>query len=96
MNEKTVNKECTRDPDLWWSRRSTGTKILLVIVFAIAGAALLALFGLVIMKLWNALMPELFGLKTITYWQGWGLFLLSCIFFRHGTGGHNRAEKRCS
>ncbi len=64
------------------------------IVFAAAGIALLGLFGLVIMKLWNTLMPELFGLKAISYWQGWGLFLLSCIFFRRLGGGHNRTERR--
>lgn len=85
-------REC--DPDLWWGRRPVGIKILLGFVFTVAGIALIGLFGLVIMKLWNTLMPELFGLKTITYWQGWGLFLLSCIFFRRFGGGHGRTERR--
>lgn len=87
-----TQREC--DPDLWWGRRPVGIKILLGFVFTVAGIALIGLFGLVIMKLWNTLMPELFGLKTITYWQGWGLFLLSCIFFRRLGGGHGRAERR--
>ena len=33
------------------------------------------------MGLWNALMPSLFALRAITYWQALGLFLLSKILF---------------
>ena len=36
------------------------------------------------MLLWNWLMPDLFGLKEITYWQGWGLVLLSHLLFKTG------------
>ncbi|HKA37581.1 MAG TPA: hypothetical protein VKH43_12230 [Thermoanaerobaculia bacterium] len=32
--------------------------------------------------LWNGLMPEIFGLRTITYWQALGLIVLSWILFR--------------
>ena len=40
------------------------------------------------MLLWNWLMPEIFGLKTLTYWQAWGMLALSCILFgRIGGGG---------
>jgi len=39
--------------------------------------AFLFAFGLVVRLLWNWLMPELFGLKTITYFQAVGLLLLS-------------------
>ncbi len=31
--------------------------------------------------LWNGLMPEIFGLRTITYWQALGLMVLSWILF---------------
>lgn len=31
--------------------------------------------------LWNWLMPELFGLKTITFLQSWGLFLMANLLF---------------
>ena len=34
------------------------------------------------MLLWNWLMPEIFGLKELTYWQAWGLMILSCILFK--------------
>ena len=48
-------------------------------------------FGFVVRALWNGLMPVLFGLHTITFWQALGLFLLSKILFggfhRGGHGG---------
>jgi high-affinity Fe2+/Pb2+ permease len=40
------------------------------------------IFGWVVMLLWNWLMPELFNLPEISYWQGWGLVLLAHILFK--------------
>ena len=44
-----------------------------------------ALFGLVLglplMLLWNCLMPDLFGLQEISFWQAVGLNFLSGILF---------------
>ena len=51
-----------------------------------------ALFGLIVMTLWNWLMPALFGLKVVTYWQAIGLVILSKILFggfRGGPGGRH-------
>jgi hypothetical protein len=51
-----------------------------------------ALFGLIVMTLWNWLMPALFGLKMVTYWQAIGLVILSKILFggfRGGPGGRH-------
>src|SRR5690242_13136091 len=45
-----------------------------------------ALFGLVVMHLWNWLMPALFGLHLVTYWQAVGLLILSWILFRGPRG----------
>ncbi len=54
--------------------------ILLPIVF------ILAMSGIVLL-LWNWLMPVIFGLKTISYIQALGLFILSRILFgRFGFG----------
>ena len=53
------------------------------------GIAMLILFFLVIgllQFLWNKLMPEIFGLKTIDYWQALGLFVLSKLLFGRGFG----------
>jgi hypothetical protein len=64
-----------------------------LVVGGVALAALVAfLFGLLVMALWNWLMPELFGLKTLSYWQAWGLVLLAHILFK--AGGHGPAHGR--
>jgi hypothetical protein len=74
--------------DDWWEDRSIPQKVLVVIGFVILGGGLLFLFGYVVMLLWNWLMPDIFGLKTLTYWKAWGLLALSCILFgRIGGGG---------
>lgn len=46
-------------------------------------AAVMALvFGVVVMLLWNWLMPVIFNLPIISFWQAWGLVLLSHILFK--------------
>ena len=40
------------------------------------------ILGLPVMWLWNWIMPELFYLDTITFWQAVGLNLLSSILFK--------------
>lgn len=58
------------------------------IIWGIGGmifAAMIALlFGWVLMLLWNWLMPAIFNLPVISYWQGWGLVLLSHLLFKGG------------
>ncbi len=68
--------------DEWWAERTLPQKVLLVIGFAILGAGLLFLLGWIVMLLWNWLMPDIFGLKRLTYWQAWGLLILSTILFK--------------
>jgi hypothetical protein len=50
-------------------------------------------FGFITRELWNWLMPTIFGLHTITFWQAIGLFLLSKLIFGgfhgHHGGGRN-------
>ena len=41
----------------------------------------LGVLSLVLMLLWNSLMPAIFGLTTITYLQALGLLILSKIIF---------------
>ena len=40
------------------------------------------LFAIPTLLLWNWLMPILFGLKTITLFQAWGVNLLASILFK--------------
>jgi len=66
----------------------------LVVLFA-------ALFGFIVMWLWNWLTPALFGWRPIGYWQAWGIIVLCKILFggfRGGSGdGHwrHRMLERC-
>jgi len=41
--------------------------------------ALFALFSFIVMRLWNWLMPALFGWRLITFWQAVGVLILSRI-----------------
>ncbi|MGB7760015.1 MAG: hypothetical protein WBL61_09310 [Bryobacteraceae bacterium] len=58
----------------------------------------IAILGEVVMHLWNWLLPMLFGLRQITFWQGLGLLLLCRMLFggfgSHGSdGSHRRWQK---
>jgi hypothetical protein len=66
-------------------------RMLRVLRFVVIGILALGVFGLVVMSLWNWLMPALFGLRTITFWQAWGVLILSRILFGSLHGGrHDR------
>jgi hypothetical protein len=47
----------------------------ILIMIVIAG------FGQAVLQLWNWLMPELFGLRPLRFWQAVGLMGLSWILF---------------
>ena len=80
--------------DAWWEERSLSQKILLGIGFGILGIGLLALFGFFVMLLWNWLMPEIFGLKQLNYWQAWGLLVLCWILFKSWSFGDSNSSDR--
>lgn len=73
-------------------------KILFMIIF---GILMIFLMGFVVMWLWNWLMPDIFGLTTIGYWQAFGILALAKIFFgfgnhsssKHGGKKHKRHKK---
>jgi hypothetical protein len=62
-------------------KRGAGFWIKRAIFIPIAIAAGVTLFGFVVMHLWNWLMPMIFGLGIITFWQALGLLILSKILF---------------
>ena len=62
-----------------------------IILGVLIAAVIAVVVGALVMVLWNWLMPEIFGLGTITYWQGFGLVLLLRLliggFGEHGSKG---------
>jgi hypothetical protein len=78
-------------------------KMVLIAPLAIlAIVAFIAIGGEIVMKLWNWLLPPLFGWRQITFWQALGILVLCRILFggfgRHGSGGSNfrrRMKGRC-
>jgi hypothetical protein len=58
--------------------------------FVLLAAVFLAVLSFVVMQLWNWLMPELFGLHALNYWQALGLLLLAKILFGGFRGGGAR------
>jgi Ca2+/H+ antiporter, TMEM165/GDT1 family len=66
MNLKRARKK-------FWIKRA--------IFFPIALAAGLIIFGSVVMYLWNAVLPGVLGVHTITFLQAIGILILSKILF---------------
>jgi hypothetical protein len=60
------------------------------IKFRFAGIGMMlvtcAVFGVVVMLLWNALMTQIFALPVLNYWQAAGLLILARLLFG-GLGG---------
>jgi hypothetical protein len=72
-------------PRQGWFTPHRGLNVLRIIGMTIIGVAFAALFalafGFLVMVLWNWLMPALFGLKAITYWQAFGIVVLAKLLF---------------
>jgi hypothetical protein len=58
--------------------------------FVAMAIVILALLSYVVMRLWNWLMPELFSLHVLNYWQALGLLVLSKILLGGLRGGGAR------
>jgi hypothetical protein len=59
-------------------RRNRFARAARFILFAVVGTFVLSF---VIMSLWNWLMPALFALRLISFWQAFGLLVLSKLLF---------------
>ncbi|MEO0572493.1 MAG: hypothetical protein AAF039_12370 [Bacteroidota bacterium] len=71
------------------------TKAVKILFFALFIIAMLFLVGYIVMLLWNWLMPELFGLSAISYWQAFGILILAKIIFGFGGGnGPGKSHKK--
>ena len=58
--------------------------------FPLIPIAAALLFGLIVMLLWNSILPQVLNVSALTYWQAVGLLVLCRIlfgsFFRGGPG----------
>ncbi len=78
-------------------KRNRFLKVLKFAAFAIAGVAAA---GFLVMSLWNVLIPGIFAVRAINFWQALGLLILSRILFGgfrpygRGSGSHWRRRMR--
>lgn len=84
--------ENTEFGDRAYKHRMGFRKKIIFIPFLVIGG--MALFSYIVMLLWNALIPDIFHLGVITFWQAAGLLLLSKLLFGFGPGGRGGAWKR--
>lgn len=71
---------------MFWIKRA-----FLIPIAVVAGVFIL---GTVVMYLWNSILPGVFGIGAITFWQAIGILALSKILFGGCMGGH-RVHKCC-
>jgi hypothetical protein len=63
-----------------------------VLVFIAGALVLCVIVGLPVMYLWNWLIPDLFGIREIRFWEAVGLTLLF-EFMLPGSGGGPSGKK---
>lgn len=75
--------------------KSPGEIIGMIIFGAVFITGLAILFGFIIMWLWNWLMPMIFGLTTLNFWQAVGVFILAKILLGGcNFGGDESSSKK--
>jgi hypothetical protein len=80
-----------------WEKAPKWIKRLIIGIFISAGIVLLGLIlGNVIQWIWNALMPGIFNLPEITYWQAVGIFIFARIIFGCSFGSDNNKKDKPS
>ena len=72
-------------------------RFLRILKIALFGTLAVAAVSFLVMGLWNALMPDIFAVRAITFWQALGLLVLSKLLFggfRPHAGGGRRWRSR--
>ena len=69
-----------------------GYLICVIIAAAIVAIGLDFILAVPIMYLWNWLMPKIFGLCEIGYWQAFGLYLLISMLFGRFNANTNKND----
>lgn len=50
--------------------------------FLVVGTGLFIGIGQLVVWLWRVTLSDIFGIKAISFWQAWGIILLSQILFK--------------
>lgn len=82
-----------KNGNYWHCRYNTWQCIGFAVLAVVGFAALVLLFGLAIMWLWNTIASPVFGLGVLTYWQAVGLAVLARLLFGAGRGWHHRGYR---
>lgn len=77
------NTECNNPFHRKFSWMRKPIFIPIAIIFAVA------VFGYSVMFLWNAILPSVLGVATVTFWQAVGILVLSKILFGGFHHGHH-------
>ncbi|MDD4108608.1 MAG: hypothetical protein PHH93_07810 [Prolixibacteraceae bacterium] len=67
----------------WFQKMSMGIGVSILAIAIIAVVSLVAAIPTYL--LWNWLMPTIFGIKTVTFFQAWGLSFLAGILFKNSS-----------
>ena len=75
-----------------------GTRVIKGVIIALVAAAFFALVVFTLMYCWNYVMPDVFGLPMITFWQALAMLVVARILFwtgwrRGGWGYQGRWQK---
>lgn len=88
MDKDEIGREIAREISHGIAKR-----IAIGIAFFIAFLLFIFFGGLVVQWLWNWLVPDIFALRRITFWEALGLLTLSRILFGgFGRGGSSHAN----
>ena len=71
----------------WLEKLAIGIGIGVLAIIIIAAISLFA--AIPIYYLWNWLMPAIFSIKSITFWQAWGINFLAGILFKSTSSSKN-------
>ncbi len=64
----------------WLEKLALGVGIGVLTIFIIAVVSIIA--AIPTFFLWNWLMPTIFGIVKITFWQAWGVNFLAGVLFK--------------
>ena len=73
----------------WLTKLVLGVGIGILAIIIVAVVSLVA--AIPTYFLWNWLMPTIFSIKTVTFWQAWGIVFLTGILFKNA-GSSNKSD----